>query len=34
MKFAEAALFRVPVSPSGKIHDGVRHGRVDARFVR
>ena len=34
MKFAEAALFRVAVSPSGKIRDGIRHGRADARFVR
>ena len=34
MKFAEAALFRVAVSPSGKIRDGIRQGRADARFVR
>ena len=34
MKFAEAASFRVVVSPSGKIRDGVRQGRADARFVR
>ena len=34
MKFAEAALFRAAVSPSGKIRDGVRQGRADARFVR
>ena len=34
MKFAKAALFRVAVSPSGKIRDGVRQGRADARFVR
>ena len=34
MKFAEAALFRVAVSPSGKIRDGIRHDRADARFVR
>ena len=30
MKFAEATLFRV----GGKIRDGVRQGRADARFVR
>ena len=34
MKFAEAALFRVAVSPTGKIRDGIMHGRADARFVR
>ena len=34
MKFAEAALFCVAVSPSGKIRDGIRQGRADARFVR
>ena len=34
MKFAEAALFRVAVSPSGKIRDGTRQGRADARCVR
>ena len=34
MKFAEAALFRVAVSPSGNIRDGIRQGRADARFVR
>ena len=34
MKFAEAALFRVAVSPSGNFRDGVRQGRADARFVR
>ena len=34
MKFAEAALFRVAMSPSGKIRDGLRQGRADARFVR
>ena len=34
MKFAEAALFRVAVSPSGKIRGRVRQGRADARFVR
>ena len=34
MKFAEAALFRVAVSPGGKIRDGIRQGRADARFVR
>ena len=34
MKFAEAALFGVAVSPSGKIRHGVRQGRADARFVR
>ena len=34
MKFAEAALFRVAVSPSSKIRDGIRQGRADARFVR
>ena len=34
MKFAEAALFRVAVSPSGKMRDGIRQGRADARFVR
>ena len=33
MKFAEAALFRVAVSPSGSIRDGIRQGRADARFV-
>ena len=26
MKFAEAALFRAAVSPSGKIRDGIRQG--------
>ena len=34
MKFAEAALFQVAVSPSEKIRDVVRQGRADARFVR
>ena len=34
MKFAEAALFRVAVSPSGRIRDGIRQGRADARFFR
>ena len=34
MKFAEVALFRVAVSPSGKIRDGVRQGSAEARFVR
>ena len=34
MKFAETALFRVAVSPSGKIRDWIRQGRADARFVR
>ena len=34
MKFAEAALYRVTVSPSGKSRDGVRQGCADARFVR
>ena len=34
MKFAEAAQFRVAVSPSGKIRDGIRQGRADARLVR
>ena len=34
MKFAEAVLFRVAVSPSGKIRDGVRQGRADGKFVR
>ena len=34
MKFVEAALFRVAVSPSGEIRNGVRQGRADARFVR
>ena len=34
MKFAEAALFRVTVSPGGRIRDGIRQGRADARFVR
>ena len=34
MKFAKAALFRVAVSPSGKIRDGIRQGRADARFLR
>ena len=34
LKFAWAALFRVAVSPSGKIRYGVRQGREDARLVR
>ena len=34
LNFAEAALFRVAVSLSGKIRDGIRQGRADARFVR
>ena len=34
MKFVEAALFRVAVSPSGEIRNGVRQGRANARFVR
>ena len=34
MKFVEAAMFRVAVSPSGKIGDGVRQGGADTRFVR
>ena len=34
MMFAEAARFRVAVSPSGKIRDRIRQGRADARFVR
>ena len=34
MKFVEAAPSRVAVSPSGKIRDGIRQGRADARFVR
>ena len=34
MKFAEAALFCVAVSPCGKIRDGIRQGRADARSVR
>ena len=33
MKFAEAALFRVAVSPSGRVRDEIRQGRADARFV-
>ena len=33
MKFAEEALFRVAVSPSARIRDGIRQGRADARFV-
>ena len=33
-KFPEAALFRVTVSPSGRIRDGIRQGRADARLVR
>ena len=33
-KFAEAALFWLAVSPSGRIRDGIRQGRADARFVR
>ena len=34
MKFEEAALFRVAVSPSGKIRDGTRQGRAGARLIR
>ena len=34
MKFAEAALFRVAMSPSGRNRDGLRQGRADASFVR
>ena len=34
MKFVEAALFRVALSPGGKIQDGSRRGRAEARFVR
>ena len=33
MKFVEAALFRVAVSPSVRIRDGTRQDRADARFV-
>ena len=33
VKIAEGALFRVALSPSGKIRDGVRQGRAGARFV-
>ena len=33
-KFAEAALFRFAVSPSGRVRSEVRQGRADARFVR
>ena len=34
MKFAEAALFRLAVSPSGRVRSEIRQGRADARFVR
>ena len=34
MNFAEAALFRVAVSPSGRTRGGIREGRAEARFVR
>ena len=34
MKFAEAALFRLAVSPSGRVRNEIRHVRADARFVR
>ena len=34
MKFAEAAPFRVAVSPSGEIRGGDGQGRAGARFVR
>ena len=34
MKFEEAALFLLAVSPSGRIRDGIRQGRADARIVR
>ena len=34
MKSAEAALFRLAVSPSGRARNEIRQGRVDARFVR
>ena len=34
LKFAEAALFRLAVSPSGKVRSETRQGRADARFVR
>ena len=34
MKFAEAALFRVAVSPSGRVQSEIRLSRTDARFVR
>ena len=33
LKFAEAALFRLAVSPSKKVRSEVRQGRADARFV-
>ena len=34
MNFAEAALFRVAVSPRRQIRHGIRQGRADARCVR
>ena len=34
LKFAEAALFRLAVSQSGKVRSEVRQGRSDARLVR
>ena len=34
LKFAEAALFPLAVSPCGKVRSEVRQGRADARFVR
>ena len=33
-KFAEAALLRLAVSPSDRVRNEIRQGRVDARFVR
>ena len=33
MKFAEAALFRLAVSPSGRVRSEIRQGRADVRFV-
>ena len=34
MKFAGAALFRLAVSPSGRVRSEVRQGQADERFVR
>ena len=34
MKFAEAALFWLATSPSGRVRSEIRQGRADASFVR
>ena len=34
MKFAVATLFRLAVSPSGRVRSEIRQGRADARFIR